>query len=89
MKNIGFLFLLFLIPFCSLKSQTKDVSYTIHSSAGLSSDTKLPFWLAANQYGSVPESDFSLLNTSIFKTYDAPKKNFDISKSKRRKANYI
>ena len=79
MNNIRFLFLLYLIPFCSLKSQTKDVSYTIHSSAGLSSDTKLPFWLAANQYGSVPESDFSLLNTSIFKTYDAPDKNFDIS----------
>lgn len=79
MKNIGFLFLLYLIPFCSLQSQTKDVSYTIHSSAGLSSDTKLPFWLVANQYGSVPDSDCGLLNTSVFKTYDAPDKNFDTS----------
>ena len=79
MKNIGFLFLLFLIPFCSLKSQTKDISYTISTSAGLSSDTKLPFWLVANQYGSVPDSDYGLLNTSVFKAYDAPDKNFDIS----------
>ena len=79
MKNTGLLFLLYLIPFCSLQSQTKDVSYTIHSSAGLSSDTKLPFWLVANQYGSVPDSDYGLLNTSVFKTYDAPDKNFDTS----------
>ena len=79
MKNIGFLFLLFLIPFCSLKSQTKDISYTISTSVGLSSDTKLPFWLVANQYGSVPDSDYGLLNTSVFKAYDAPDKNFDIS----------
>ena len=79
MKNIGFLFLLYLIPFCSLQSQTKDINYTIHSSAGLSSDTKLPFWLVANQYGSVPDSDYGLLNTSVFKTYDAPDKNFDTS----------
>ena len=79
MKNIGFLFLLFLIPFCSLKSQTKDISYTISTSAGLSSDTKLPFWLVANQYGSVPDSDYGLLNTSVFKTFDTPETLFDIS----------
>ena len=79
MKNAGLLFLLYLIPLCSLKSQTKYVSYTLHSSAGLSSDTKLPFWLLANQYGGVPDSDYGLLNTSVFKTYDASDKNFDIS----------
>jgi len=79
MKNAGLLFLLFFISIYSLHSQTKDVSYTIHSSAGLSSDTTLPFWLVANQYGNVPDSDYGLLNTAIFKDYDTPNTLFDIS----------
>ena len=79
MKNVGLLFLLYLIPLCSLQSQTKDVNYTIHSSAGHSSDTTLPFWLVANQHGSIPNSDYGLLNTAIFKDYDTPNTLFDIS----------
>jgi len=79
MKKCIFLFLLFFISIYSLQSQTNDVSYTIHSSAGLSSDTTLPFWLAANQYGNVPDSDYGLLNTTIFKDYDTPETLFDIS----------
>ena len=79
MKNVGLLFLLYLIPLCSLHSQNKDVNYTIHSSTGLSSDTTLPFWLVANQYGAVPNSDYGLLNTTIFKDYDTPNTLFDIS----------
>jgi len=64
---------------CSLKSQSKDLQYAIKTSAGLSSDTNLPFWLVANQYGSVPDSDYGLLNTSVFKTFDTPDTLFDIS----------
>ena len=79
MKKCILLFLLCFISVCSLQSQTNDVSYTIHSSAGLSSDTTLPFWLVANQYGSVPDSDYGLLNTSVFKTFDTPETLFDIS----------
>ena len=79
MKKCIFLFLLFFISIYSLQSQTNDVSYSIHSSAGLSSDTKLPFWLVANQYGNVPDSDYGLLNTAIFKDYDTPQTLFDIS----------
>ncbi len=79
MKNVGLLFLLYLIPLCSLHSQNKDVNYTIHSSTGLSSDTTLPFWLVANQYGAVPNSDYGLLNTAIFKDYNTPDTLFDIS----------
>ena len=79
MKNTGLLFLLYIIPLCSLQSQNKDVNYTIHSSTGLSSDTTLPFWLVANQYGSVPNSDYGLLNTAIFKDYDTPETLFDLS----------
>ena len=79
MKNTGLLFLLYIIPLCSLQSQNKDVNYTIHSSTGLSSDTTLPFWLVANQYGAVPNSDYGLLNTSVFKTFDTPEALFDMS----------
>jgi hypothetical protein len=79
MKKCIFLFLLFFISIYSLQGQTNDVSYTIHSSAGLSSDTTLPFWLVANQFGSVPNSDYGLLNTAIFKAYDTPETLFDIS----------
>ena len=79
MKNTGLLFLLFFISIYSLQSQTKDVNYTIHSSMGLSSDTTLPFWLAANQYGAVPDIDYGLLNTAIFKDYDTPNTLFDLS----------
>ena len=79
MKNTGLLFLLFFISIYSLQSQTKDVNYTIHSSAGLSSDTTLPFWLVANQHGAVPNSDYGLLSTAIFKDYDTPDALFDFS----------
>ena len=79
MKNVGLLFLIYLIPLCSLQSQTKDVNYSIHSSTGLSSDTTLPFWLVANRYGAVPNSDYGLLNTAIFKDYDTPETLFDLS----------
>ena len=63
----------------SLKSQPKDLQYAITTSTGLSSDTTLPFWLVANQYGSVPDNDYGLLNTSVFKPYDTPDTLFDIS----------
>ena len=79
MKKCILLFLLCFISVCSLKSQSKDLQYAIKTSAGLSSDTTLPFWLVANQYGAVPDSDYGLLNTSIFKDYDTPETLFDIS----------
>ena len=79
MKTRISLFLLCFVIVFSLKSQSKDVNYTIHSSTGLSSDTILPFWLSANQYGAVPNSDYGLLNTTIFKAYDTPNTLFDIS----------
>ena len=79
MKKCIFLFLLCFISVYSLKSQSKDLQYAIKTSAGLSSDTTLPFWLVANQYGAVPDSDYGLLNTSIFKDYDTPETLFDIS----------
>ena len=79
MKKYILLFLLCFISVCSLKSQSKDLQYAIKTSAGLSSDTTLPFWLVANQYGSVPDSDYGLLNTSVFKTFDTPETLFDIS----------
>ena len=79
MKKCIFLFLLCFISVCSLKSQSKDLQYAIKTSAGLSSDTTLPFWLVTNQYGAVPDSDYGLLNTSVFKDYDTPETLFDIS----------
>ena len=79
MKKCILLFLLCFISVCSLKSQSKDVQYAIKTSAGLSSDTTLPFWLVVNQYGSVPDSDYGLLNTSVFKPYDTPEALFDMS----------
>ena len=79
MKKCILLFLLCFISVCSIKSQSKDLQYAIKTSAGLSSDTTLPFWLVANQYGSVPDSDYGLLNTSVFKTFDTPETLFDIS----------
>jgi len=79
MKTRISLFLLCFVIVFSLKSQNKDVSYTIHSSTGLSSDTTLPFWLVANQHGALPNSDYGLLNTAIFKDYDTPDALFDFS----------
>ena len=79
MKKCILLFLLCFISVYSLKSQSKDLRYSIKTSAGLSSDITLPFWLIANQYGSVPDSDYGLLNTSVFKTFDTPDTLFDIS----------
>ncbi len=79
MKKCVLLFLLFSISVFSLKSQPKDLQYAITTSTGLSNDTTLPFWIVANQYGSVPNNDYGLLNSSVFKPYDTPDTLFDMS----------
>ncbi|MDA9284282.1 capsule assembly Wzi family protein [Flavobacteriaceae bacterium] len=79
MKTRLSLFLLCFVIVFSLKSQNKDVNYSVITSTGISSDTTLPFWLVANQYGGVPNSDYGLLNTAIFKEYDTPDALFDLS----------
>ena len=79
MYTLRFLFLIVCLSGFSVLGQTSSIGYAIETSAGFSSNTTLPFWLSANQYGSVPESSYSLLNTSIFKPYNTPEALFDLS----------
>ena len=79
MYTLRFLFLIVCLSGFSVLGQTSSIGYAIETSAGFSSNTTLPFWLTANQYGSVPESNYSLLNTSIFKPYNTPEALFELS----------
>lgn len=62
-----------------LYGQNKELNYEINSSVGFSSDTTLPFWLLSNRYGTVPDSDHILLNTSIYSDFNKPANFFDFS----------
>jgi hypothetical protein len=79
MKKRYLMFLILCTATSLLYSQNKEITYDINTSAGLSSDTTLPFWVSANQYGSVPNSDYVSLNTRIFKPFDTPETLFDLS----------
>lgn len=62
-----------------LFGQNKELNYEMSSSVGFSSDTTLPFWLLSNRYGTVPDSDHILLNTSVYSDFNKPANFFDFS----------
>jgi len=79
MKKSFLLFLVLCTATSLLYSQHKEATYEINTSAGFSSDTTLPFWMVSNQYGTVPNSDYVLLNTSVFSEFSSPDTFFDFS----------
>ena len=63
----------------SVNAQDEKFNYLITLNAGISSDEALPFWLVSNRYGSVPDSDFGLLNASLYSNFKKPSKDFGIA----------
>jgi hypothetical protein len=47
-------------------SQKSDLHYAIELNSAVSSKTTLPFWLTANTYGTIPNTDFASINASFF-----------------------
>ena len=70
---------LFFVLILPTFGQEKELNYEVNLSSGLSSATTLPFWLASNRFGTVPDSDHVLLNTSVFSDFNKPDQFFDFS----------
>jgi len=47
-------------------SQNTNTKYSIELNSAISTKKTLPFWLTANTFGTVPNTDFASINTSIF-----------------------
>jgi hypothetical protein len=63
-----------LCSFFIVKAQIKDVHISLEGQAGLTTNSTVPFWLRANQFGSVPLSGGSgSLIAKIRKDYDTTK----------------
>ena len=75
------LFGLFLILFTlnSKAQKTKNIHYTVSVNSAISSDETLPFWLVSNKNGTVPNSNFGSVNTSIFSNFKKSDKDFGIA----------
>ncbi len=77
--HIVTLFLLFslLLQTTISFSQKSDLHYTITLNSTVSSKSTLPFWLTANTYGTVPNTDFASINASFFGNTFNNKKTFN------------
>lgn len=63
----------------TLFAQKKELSYEVGLNGGLSSEENLPFWMTANKFGAIPNSDYLLLSAALFSEFQQPEKNFDFS----------
>ena len=52
-----------------LHSQNKPLHYIVESTASLSSEDILPFWMSANKLGRLPESNSGQLNIGIYSEF--------------------
>ena len=76
-----YLFLLFIFNLfyfnTSIYSQNEQVNYQFTLNSAVSSKSTLPFWLTANTYGTVPNTDFASINASFFGNTFNNKKTFN------------
>jgi len=63
----------------SAYAQDENFNYLVTLGSGLSSETTLPFWLESNRFGSVPNTDYLLLNASIYADLKKENKDFGIA----------
>lgn len=72
MNKTSLLWLLLLCSSMTLKAQEDNLSLNVETLAGYISEDYVPFWLRANQYGSIPETGASLsLIGSLHKEYNS------------------
>lgn len=78
-SNVFLAFILFINIQIKGVAQSTTLNYEVNLSGGLSSDITLPFWLEGNRFGTVPNSDYLLLNTAIYSDFSKPNQLFDFS----------
>lgn len=80
-KKIQILLSFFIINIALLKgySQGGSTEYSIALESNISTNSTLPFWMRVNKFGTVPNSDNVILNTSIFSDFKTSDKDFNIS----------
>ncbi|MDP2087866.1 MAG: capsule assembly Wzi family protein [Flavobacteriaceae bacterium] len=71
--------LLTMFVFSISHAQNKTLDYLIEVNSAFSNTKTLPFWLTANRFGSVPNSDNIQLNTTLFSDFNNQNKSFDFS----------
>ena len=65
---------LLVIPCLDINAQRSSVFFNVEASGGYISPGKMPFWLTANRFGSIPLDNASMsLTGSIHKEYDSRK----------------
>ncbi|MDV7187778.1 capsule assembly Wzi family protein [Lutibacter sp. TH_r2] len=78
MKFSPIIFLIIFLTFSKVTAQETNYYYGIELNSGLSTEDRLPFWLTANDFGKIPDSNYALTTLSLGKTFNADK-NFDIA----------
>jgi hypothetical protein len=80
--NYRGLVLILLLASQTLVAQEKKMNYEAELSAQVSTKSNLPFWMATNKYGIVPDENSGLIRYKMFITPDTTKKiNFDFGVS--------
>lgn len=74
-----FISILFFTGHFQVSAQENNTHYNVTLGAGLSSNETLPFWLASNRFGAVPNTDHLLLNASIYSNLKKADKDFGIA----------
>lgn len=72
--------LLIFALFFKVNSQNNPLNYTFELSANSATKNTLPFWMTANKFGTVPNSDNGIVSASFFADFNEnPNQNFDIT----------
>ncbi|VAW23170.1 hypothetical protein MNBD_BACTEROID04-1955, partial [hydrothermal vent metagenome] len=83
MKNLHTLIILVIFSSFTIYnksySQGKEVNYLIALNSNISAKNTLPFWLTANKYGAIPNSNNVSLNTAFFTNFKNTDSDFDFS----------
>lgn len=78
-KTLLLISFIFYAGYFQVWAQKSTVHYDVTLGAALSANETLPFWLASNRYGSVPNTNHLLLNAAIYSNLKKPENNFGIS----------
>ena len=67
--------------FTALNSYSQDLGLNagVELNTGVSTESVLPFWATANQYGTIPNSSYTSLNTYIGHEFRNPQQNWDFA----------
>ena len=78
---IKFLFtaILYCFSFIQGFSQNNPLNYSIGLNSAISSEKTLPFWMTANTFGTVPNSDYGSVYASMFSNFKEPESSFAFS----------